>query len=324
VPGWVLDFITPVRQMSPPGIAARTLLLDGSDKLVALVFVGCYGLLAWLLLRRQLRAVYEGEIYSEGFTVKRELKVQPGWRLPGVDEVISAIMEKELRYIRQNVRMVVQFVYPMILFLFLSFSGAGKRFFFTSNSAGLLATLAGFLLLSLPNLAYNTFGMDGDSFGRWLLCPLPLRKVFLGKNLTHGGILAGVYLVSAAIVIPVLSVSVLPAATVTIGFFAVLIVQLGAGNLFSVYWPKRIELTRMNSRMASTASGVAALLVILPVGAIGGAVGLAAWYWHLPWLPLVAGLIGLAAALMLYSHLLNRTVNYSHDHLEEITAALGA
>ncbi len=324
VPGWVLDFITPVRQMSPPGVVARVLLLDGSDKLVALAFVACYGLLAWLLLRRQLQAVYEGEIYSEGFTVKRELRVRPGWRLPGVDEVISTIVEKELRYIRQNVRMIVQFVYPMILFLFLSFSGTSKRFFFTRSSTGLLAMLAGFLLLSLPNLAYNIFGMDGESFGRWLLCPLPLRKVFLGKNLTHGGILAGIYLIAAAIVIPVSSVSLLPAASVTIGFFAILVIQLGAGNLFSVYWPKRIELTRMSSRMASSAAGLASLLVVLPVGAISGAVGLAAWYCHLPWLPLAAGLIGLAVALTLYSYLLNRTVNYSHDHLEEIASTLGA
>ncbi len=323
-PGWVFDVITPVRQMSPPGVVARTLLLDGSEKLVPLLLLGFYGLLAWWLLRRQLRGVYEGEIYAEGYTAKRELKVQPGWRLPGIDDVISAIVEKELRYIRQNARMIVQFIYPMVLFLFLSFSGAGKRFFFSRNSASLLASLAGFLLLSLPNLAYNIFGMDGDAFGRWLLCPLPLRKVLLGKNLTHGGVLAAFYLVAAAIVMLVSQIRLLPAATVTAAFFAVLVIQLGAGNLCSVYWPKRIELTRMNSRMASSAAGLASLLVALPVGAISGAVGVAAWHWKLPWLPLVAGLIGLALAFVLYSHLLNRAVSYSYDHLEEIASTLGA
>jgi len=140
IPGWVLDVITPIRRMAPPGVVARALLLDGGEKLVPLLLLGFYSLVVWWLLRRQLRAVYEGEIYAEGYTVKRELKVQPGWRLPGVDEVISAIVEKELHYIRQNARMIVQFVYPMILFLFLSFSRAGKNFFFSRSSAGLLAT----------------------------------------------------------------------------------------------------------------------------------------------------------------------------------------
>jgi len=107
-------------------------------------------------------------------------------------------------------------------------------------------------------------------------------------------------------------------------FFAVLVIQLGAGNLCSVYWPKRIELTRMNSRMASSAAGLASLLVVLPVGAISGAVGFAAWYWKLPWLPPVASLVGLALAFVLYPYLLNRAVNYSYDHLEEIAASLGA
>ncbi len=324
IPGWALDVITPIRRMAPPGVVARALLLDGGEKLVPLLLLGFYSLVVWWLLRRQLRAVYEGEIYAEGYTVKRELKVQPGWRLPGVDEVISAIVEKELHYIRQNARMIVQFVYPMILFLFLSFSRAGKNFFFSRSSAGLLASMAGFLLLSLPNLAYNIFGMDGEAFGRWLLSPLPLRKVLLGKNLTHGGILSAFYLIAAAIVISVSQISWLPAVTVTAAFFAVLVIQLGAGNLCSVYWPKRIELTRMNSRMASSAAGLASLLVVLPVGAISGAVGFAAWYWKLPWLPPVASLVGLALAFVLYPYLLNRAVNYSYDHLEEIAASLGA
>jgi hypothetical protein len=38
----------------------------------------------------------------------------------------------------------------------------------------------------------------------------------------------------------------------------------------------------------------------------------------------VAGLVGLVLAVLLYSHLLNWTVTYSNDHLEEIASALEA
>ena len=127
----------------------------------------------------------------------RELKVRQGWRCPSVDEVTSAIVEKELRYIRQNSRLLLQLIYPPIIFMLLAFYGPGRKMSFAGNPAGILAGLAGFLLLSLPNMAYNNFGMDKEGFGRWLLSPLPLRKVLLAKNLTHGGILALLYIVVA-------------------------------------------------------------------------------------------------------------------------------
>jgi hypothetical protein len=173
-------------------------------------------------------------------------------------------------------------------------------------------------------MAYNVFGLDKEAFGRWLLCPMPLRKVFLAKNITHGGILALLYLVVTLALVAVARVSLLQIATVTVGFFAVLVIQLAAGNVVSVHWPKRIDLTQMASRMASTAAGFASLLVVLPLGALWGAVGLAAWYWQLPWLPLALGLAILAGALKLYSYFLDRAATYTYAHIEEIAGNLGA
>jgi hypothetical protein len=80
----------------------------------------------------------------------------------------------------------------------------------------------------------------------------------------------------------------------------------------------------MASRMASTAAGFASLLVVLPLGALWGAVGLAAWYWQLPWLPLALGLAILAGALKLYSYFLDRAATYTYAHIEEIAGNLGA
>jgi hypothetical protein len=324
LPPSLLENLAWVRAFLPSGFTARIFLSENAAAFRALAGLLLFGAIVFLLLFRQLHAVFQGEIYSEAYIVHRELEVRPGWQLPGADEVISAIVEKEMRYLRQNSRLVLQLIYPPVIFLLLIFNGPSRKFPFATKPAGLLTGLAGFLLLSLPNLAYNTFGMDKEAFGRWLLAPLPLRKVLLAKNLTHGGILTLLYLVATLIVVAVAHVDLLNVATVTVGFLAMLILQLGAGNLISVYWPKRIELTQMNSKMASNAAGLASLLVIFPLTAIGGVIAFAAWYWQLSWLPLLLGIVIFSIALKIYSLLLDRTVAYTYDHIEQIAGNLGA
>jgi ABC-2 type transport system permease protein len=322
-PAWLLAALTPLREFAPPGAAAGMFALNRPD-FWALVALLLYLVLAALLLRWQLHAIYQGEIYSEAYRTHRELKVRKGWRLPLVDEVTAAIMEKELRYIRQSSRILLQLVYPPIIFLLIAFNPAGRRMFFSRSPEALLGGMAWFILLSVPNMAYNTFGMDKEGFGRWLLCPLSMRKVLLGKNLTHGGILAALFLVAEASVIALARPRVLPVAIVTVAFFAVLVVQLGAGNLISVYWPKRIELTQMSSKMASNAAGLATMLVMLVLTAIGGMIAFATWALQLSWLPLLASAAILVASVKIYSYVLERAARYIWEHVEEITGNLGA
>jgi uncharacterized membrane protein len=76
--------------------------------------------------------------------------------------------------------------------------------------------------------------------------------------------------------------------------------------------------------MSSNAAGFASLLVILPIMAVFGLIGLAAWNWQLSWLPLVLGIALLAGGYKLYSVLLDRAVAYTYDHIEEISGNLGA
>ncbi|HZS28402.1 MAG TPA: hypothetical protein VFB76_14320 [Candidatus Angelobacter sp.] len=323
-PEWVGQAVTTIREFSPPGMAAHTFLQNGLSALWAFSGLLLYGFLAYMLLQRQLKVLYLGEIYAETHTVHRELKVRQGWRFPFLDEVTAAIVEKELRYIRQSFRIVLQLIYPPVIFLLLAFNGTGWKSFFAGRSQVMLAGLAGFMLMSVPNLSYNVFGMDKEGFGRWLLSPPPLRKVLMGKNLTHASLLVVLYLVVAAVLLAITPVGVLPTLTVTVAFFAVLIIQLSAGNVVSVHWPKRIELTRMNSRMASNAAGLASLVVMLPLTALIGTVILVSWHWQLRWLPLVCGVIAFAASLKLYSYVLDWAARYTWEHIEEITGNLGA
>src|SRR5262249_10950281 len=144
------------------------------------------------------------------------------------------------------------------------------------------------------------------------------------KNLTHGGILAAIFLVVAVIIAVILHIGPMSLLTVVVGFFAVMVIQLGAGNVISVHWPKRIELTQMGSKMSSNAAGLASLAVMMPLSALVGVIAFATWYWKAAWLPLLCGVIILAVSLKLYSYVLDWAARYTWEHIEQITGNLGA
>ena len=324
LPAWAFNVLGPLRDLSPPGTALRAFLLSGDRGLWALGILLLYACLAFLLLRVRLRAVYQGEIYAEAYRVRRELKVRRGWRLPFVDEVTAAIIEKEFRYIRQSSRQVLQLLYPPIIFMLVAFNGASRKLFFARSPEALLAGMAGFILLSVPNMAYNNFGMDKEGFGRWLLSPPMLRRVLLAKNLAQGGILVVLYLVAEAVIIAIAHPRFGPMLLVTVAFFAILVIQFAAGNLVSVYWPKKIELTKMNSRMVSSAANFAAMAVMISISTLAGMIAFMAWSLQLSWLPLLASVVILLASLKFYSWLLDRAAQYTWEHVEQIAAELGA
>lgn len=313
-----------LNRLSPPGAALNAFAGGAGQKLAGLFLLAGYAAAAALLLHRQSKAAYLGEVYSDSARQRRELKVRPGWKVPGFDDAISAVIEKEFRYLRQNSRLLVQLVYPMIIFaIFFSARNPARQVFAGADgSVPGLAMLTGFVLLSVANISYNIFGLDREGFGRWLLSPVRIQKVLLAKNISHAVVFIALYLVAVCIVLTTSHPSPLWLATLTVAFLTVLILQLGAGNLFSAWWPKHIDLTRMNSRMVSNAAGYASFLIIGPVGLIGGMIMMAAFYWKLPWLPLAASFVLLCIAAKLYFYALDRAARYVQDHIEEIEKAV--
>ena len=155
-----------------------------------------------------------------------------GWTFPGVDPAITAIFEKELRYLHQNLRVIVQLAYPMLIFLFIIFSKSQhhknepvhydvRR----RSPVGALALFASFSLLGMGNVAYNIFGMDHEGFGRWMLCPQSLRKIIFAKNLSYGAIFAFLYLIGSGLLMAIMGIPLLPFLTITVASLAVMITQ---------------------------------------------------------------------------------------------------
>lgn len=320
----LLGFLGPVNRVLPPTLVADFISSHGLSQLLPLLLLGVYGAILALLLQSQAKKIYLGETYSETHVAAAQLKVRPGWKVPGVDDTLVAIAEKELRYVRQNSRLLVQLVYPFIIFPLMFLGRGPTAAFFRAKgaAAGPLGFLAAFLLLSVANLGYNIFGVDQEGFGRWLLSPVPLEKIIAAKNIAHATIFVGMYLLVAAISLAVTRVTLLSVATITIGFLGLLIVQFSAGNMISAHWPRKIDLTRMSSRATSNAAGFASLLVTLPSGLlVGGVILLGAWS-GLPWLPLVAAIVFLLIAIRFYFYFLGRVSTYLYEHLEEMDKAL--
>jgi hypothetical protein len=322
----LLGIVLPVNHISPPGVTFETLTLSASEKVIPLAILLVYIAIALLLFVRQSRRVYQGEIYSEGSAARRELKVRAGWSLPGVDLTISAIVEKEMRYLRQNLRMLVAIAYPAIIMIFIFFGQrSGRQVFPVSrDAAGMMGFFGAMVLLGVANMAYNIFGFDNEGFGRWLLSPLPLRKVIFGKNLAHGMIFTVIFLLVAITACATLQVAWISVLTLTIAFFAILILQFAVGNFCSAQWPKKVELTKMSSRFVSNAGAYTSLLVSFVVAAICAAVVITSKLLGIHTLPLAASLIGVIIALLVYNVLLNRTVNHLYENLEHIERILSS
>src|SRR5205085_3987116 len=111
----VTNFIAPLERISPPGLAARALPAEGIPWPWAAALLILYSLTAFAWLWRQSRRTYQGEIYSESSAVRRRRKVQPGWTFTAGDEIFDAIVEKEFRYIKQNLRVVLQMLYVPVI-----------------------------------------------------------------------------------------------------------------------------------------------------------------------------------------------------------------
>jgi ABC-2 type transport system permease protein len=176
-----------------------------------------------------------------------------GWQVPGLPGDVLAVLEKEVRYLARSGPVLLTFITPIVmLFVF----GLGGR----SGSAGFLQHWpqlalpvgASYALLLLTNLIYNSFGPDGGGIQFFLASPASFRHVMIGKNLAHMGVLA------LEVLVLIVGVSVLyrrPTPLMALVTAAALMfaapINLAAGNLLSLYSPKKTEFGTFGRQRAS-------------------------------------------------------------------------
>jgi predicted permease len=262
---------------TPPGAIAYALtygLRDGYTVryMLALTTLSAYAVTLivitfWLARRailgggktRQTRRV-AAAVQNENYT---------GWEIPLMSPALSAMVEKELRYLLRNAQVRMMALMPLILIVVRIMnrrrfdqvhSGSGTfAADFLKYGEGLMAT-AGmiYVFLILSGLFCNQFAFEHGGMRTLILSPVDRKFVLLGKNIAFS-ILALIF--SAALLI----VNELVFRDLTLGallflalsFLNFTMLMSMMGNWLSIRFPKRMKFgKRLN------VSGVVGLLLI--------------------------------------------------------------
>ena len=313
--------LSEVQRALPPGLAAAAIDTALSrmfpSSLSYFLLLGAYGAAFLYFLNVRLRAQYRGENLSEvaspGAVHQQDRKLRLGWTVPGFSEVISTIFEKELRYLSRSGPMLFTLIMPVVMMLV-----------FRMGPAELALPIgAAYALLIMTNLVYNNFGSDGGGIQFLFGAPVRFRHVVLGKNLAHLAVLAlemlllwiGVYVMFAP-----LSFAVTITTIAGLAFAAPL--NFSAGNLLSVYSPKKIEYGMFGRQRASMTTVLASFTVQILVFGVGAPAIFVSRRYGMPWIAVLVFGVLAAFSISGYFVVLDRIDGMMARHQETMISEL--
>ena len=263
---------------TPPG-AAAVALTSGlrqdatGDYLLALATLAGYTLLLiagtyWIAKRAVLGG--GGKRRTATVATIAKTKVYTGWELPLVSPQLSAVIEKELRYVMRNAQLRIMVLMPLILIVVRLANtnrlgdevSEGTRSFatdFMTYGEGLMASGGVlYVFLILTGLSCNQFAFEEGGMRSLILSPVDRRTILFGKNiaLTIVALLfSGALLIINHLVFRDLTPSTL--LFVILCFITFAASMSAIGNRLSIRFPKRMKFgKRLN------VSGVVGLLII--------------------------------------------------------------
>jgi ABC-2 type transport system permease protein len=330
-----VEILAPVQSLLPPGLAADAITQGICPQwpaaLSSLALLCAFALITGYCLHVRLQAQYRGENLSEVAAASALPKDRPlrlGWNLPGFAAPVAAVFEKEIRYLLRSGPMLLTVIMPIFVLVIFRLgpmnSARHSGVFLTRTPEMAFPAAAAYTLLMLTNLAYNNFGGDAGGIQLFYASPVNFREIVLAKNLTHAGILAVETLVAW---IAVAFLYRAPAFDVTIATLAGLLfaapVNFSAGNLLSLYSPKKLDYSKFGRQRASQMTVLISLGVQLFIVSIGvGAFWLAKRSYGNFWIATIL-LLGLAAvSLTAYAMILSRIDRLALDQREVLVAEL--
>ncbi len=263
---------------TPPGAAAVAMtsgLRQGAtgDYLLAVAMLTGYTLLLilatyWIAKRLVLGG--GGKRRTATAATIAKTKVYSGWELPLVSPQLSAVIEKELRYVMRNAQLRIMVLMPLILIVVRLANTnrlgeevtEGTRSFatdFMTYGEGLMASGGVlYVFLILTGLSCNQFAFEEGGMRSLILSPVDRRTILFGKNiaLTIVALLfSGALLIINHLVFRDLTPSTL--LFVVLCFITFAATMSAVGNRLSIRFPKRMKFgKRLN------VSGVVGLLII--------------------------------------------------------------
>jgi len=293
--------VVPVQRMFPPGLTAEMIAAaeasNSTRALGTLVLLLCYSAAALALLHLRLRQQYRGE-NPEGNAASSVMPVdtaiRPGWKLPFFSAPVSAVFEKEIRYFSRSGPMLFSMIMPLVVILLL---WGGRKSFLQHQSEFFFPIGAGYCLLVMTNVVYNSFGADGGGIQSFFMAPVRFRQVVFAKNLAQLAVLV----VEVAILLLGVSLIYHPPHLVFLvltlcWYLFAAPINFGIGNLLSLYSPKKIDYAVFGRQRASETTIFASLgvqLVVMGVGALAIFLG---YHYEDYWLgTLVLGVLAIPA-----------------------------
>lgn len=312
-----IPYLRAANEFTPPGLAAAAVRTADRRAVPKLL-----GLLIWVLglgyiLHRQLRKNFLGESPAESFKPVGAVQSQPGWKLPGISEITSAVMEKELRYVVREPKLVMNMLIGWSFLAVIVFSSSFMRTAFNISEASFsryfFPGAMAYCLMLVAQQAFNIFWSDSPGFSRWLVSGASLRQVIIGKNLSLVIVLLVNALVVGALALMTDKLSATQIVFIPPALLYAAGLLLGGGNILSVWFPKKVEQGKLSSRTISESATLASL---------GVQAFLATSLWFVYFVAvkmakpgaaaLVAGVL-LAGAVLLYLF----SIAYSADHVKK-------
>jgi ABC-2 type transport system permease protein len=324
--------VAAVQKVLPPGLAADAIALGSRGHIpsatAALGFCCLYGLLFFWVLHVRLYAQYRGENLSETVASRAQGEMQPaataGWPVFGLAAPVAASFEKELRYLSRSGPMLLTLIMPVFMLLVFRLGPAGRYGFLMQTPAFAFPLGAAYMLLMLTNLIYNSFGGEGAGIQFLFASPARFRQILLGKNLAHMTIFfLEVVLVGVAVCLlyrpPTLAMTI---TTLSAVLFAAP-VNMAAGNLLSIYSPKKIDYGTFGRQRASHTTVLASFAVQVSVFALSALVLFRSRQYGDLWLAALVflGLAGLA--FLGYFLVLDRVDKIAMERRENLISELG-
>jgi ABC-2 type transport system permease protein len=329
----VLQFL-PLERLLPPGLAAVAIANAAHAEFAtasgAFLLLGIYGFLIGWLLHLRLRAQYRGENLSEAATrsasPKEKSAFRLGWNLPGFSSPVTAIFEKEFRYLSRSGPMLFTMIMPVVVLLIFrltpSTSGNSDSFLVRAPDLAFPAGAA-YALLVLTNMVYNNFGADAAGIQFFFAAPVRFRDILLAKNLAHTAVLA---LETVLVWLAVCFVFRRPSLDVTLatlaGLLFALLVNLTIGNLLSLSSPKKVDYGTFGRQRASNITVFASFGVQIVVFGVAALTLLAARRRTEIWLATLIFLVLAAVAAAAYVIALGRADQIALSRRETLIAEL--
>jgi ABC-2 type transport system permease protein len=329
-----LEPLARVQGILPPGLAAdaisQAVFSRFMSGLSSLALLCAFVVLIGYCLHVRLLAQYRGENLSEVAATSaspRDRSLRLGWNLPGFSTPVAAVFEKEIHYLLRSGPMLLTLIMPLfvlVVFRFGTMNQARHSGAFLARTPDMaFPAAAAYTLLVLTNLAYNNFGGDAGGIQFFYASPVSFREIVLAKNFAHASILA------IEVLLAWIAVGFLygrPTLNVTVASLAGLLfaapVNLSAGNLLSIYAPKKLDYSSFGRQRASQTTVLISLGVQLFVVGVGVlAFWIARTYGNI-WIATLILLALAGVSLSAYRMILNRMDGLAQDRRETLVAEL--